>query len=219
MTTQSQLPESTSLYVGKGVLVEGRIQQDSKHEVIVIDGTVAGDISSEGRVILSETGSIEPGACISAFELDIHGRIDGPDVKLEAGILRLSKTARVSVSEVVLPVGGLEQVRGSVLSASVRMTDDNRFAGDDRLERAAATPSLAPLTPAPIAALQVAVSTPNRSLSAVQSTAQSAPATKDAGLEVPRFLTTPAASTDSNPSSAFDESDDIIRSQPSTGTA
>jgi len=124
---------ATSLYVGPGVRIEGRVTQDNRDETIFIAGVLAGDIVTQGRVVVEADGKIEAANQIKCFELDVHGAIDGSDVLLEAGILRLRQTARVAISEISLPPGGLEQSRGSVLCAKMRMDDSNEFAKDARL--------------------------------------------------------------------------------------
>jgi len=64
------------------------------------------------------------------------GAIEGKDVLVECGMLRLSSSARVQAGEVSLPPGGLEQARGSVLCAKISMGSDNPFANDERLKDA-----------------------------------------------------------------------------------
>lgn len=124
---------ATSLYVGPGVRIEGRVTQDSRDETIFIAGVLAGDIVTQGRVVVEAEGKIEAANQIKCFELDVYGSISGSDVLLEAGILRLRQSANVAISEISLPPGGLEQSRGSVLCAKMRMEDSNEFAKDERL--------------------------------------------------------------------------------------
>lgn len=130
---QAVLPV-TSLYIGPGVRIEGRVSQDNPDETIIIAGVMAGDIVTQGRVLVESGGTIEAANEIKCFELDIKGAVLGADVLLEAGILRLGASARVTVGEVFLPPGGLEQARGSVLCAKLRMDESNAFAKDDRME-------------------------------------------------------------------------------------
>lgn len=130
---QAVLPV-TSLYIGPGVRIEGRVSQDNPDEIIIIAGVMAGDIVTQGRVLVESGGTIEAANEIKCFELDIKGTVLGADVLLEAGILRLGASARVTVGEVFLPPGGLEQARGSVLCAKLRMDESNAFAKDDRME-------------------------------------------------------------------------------------
>ena len=131
----------TSLYVGPGVRVEGRITQEGKDETIVIAGVFAGDIVTQGRVVLEANGKIEAANELKCFELDAAGVIEGDDVLVEAGIFRLDTTAKVSVGDISLPPGGLEQSRGSVLCAKLRMEAGNAFAADDRLKAPAKAPA------------------------------------------------------------------------------
>jgi len=124
----------TSLYVGPGVRVEGRICQEGVSETIVIAGAFAGDIVTQGRLVVEAQGKIDAANEIKCFELDVAGTIEGRDVLVEAGIFRLGPSSRVSVGEISLPPGGLEQSRGAVLCAKLRMEDGNAFAADDRLK-------------------------------------------------------------------------------------
>jgi len=68
--------------------------------------------------------------------MQVMGAIEGKDVLVECGMLRLSSSARVQAGEVSLPPGGLEQARGSVLCAKISMGSDNPFANDERLKDA-----------------------------------------------------------------------------------
>jgi len=129
----------TSLYVGPGVRIEGKVTQENRDEVIVIAGVLAGDIVTQGRVVVESDGKIEAANELRCFELEVQGVIEGGDVLVEAGVLRLGQSARISVGEISLPLGGLEQSRGSVLCAKLRMEESNAFAKDERLV-AAPTP-------------------------------------------------------------------------------
>lgn len=128
----SNIPAKTSLYIGPGLRVEGRVVQTSKDEVIVVAGTLAGDIVSEGAVLVEEGGLIEATNELRCFDLRVSGKIEGKDVIVESGLLHLEGTALVEVGEVNLPPGGLEQSRGSILCAKIVMTQENAFAKDER---------------------------------------------------------------------------------------
>ena len=166
----------TSLYIGPGVRVEGRISQEGKEETIVIAGVFAGDIVTQGRVVLEAEGKIEAANELKCFELEAAGAIEGDDVLVEAGIFRLGSSARVSVGEISLPPGGLEQARGSVLCAKLRMEEGNAFAADERLKtQAKASPAKSPSSSASILS-SIEVKSPVASVSSSPSPAPAAPA-------------------------------------------
>jgi len=85
---KNALPQNTSVFIGSGVRVEGKIVQESKDEVVVIAGTFAGDIVSEGRVLIEEGGSVEAANQVRCFDMQVRGAIIGSGVIMECGLLR-----------------------------------------------------------------------------------------------------------------------------------
>jgi len=195
----NHIPSNTSLFIGPDLRIEGRITQTSKDEVIVVAGTLAGDIVSEGVVLVMENGLIEASNELRCFELQVRGKVeskDGKNVMLEAGLLKLSETARVNVGEIKLPPGGLEQARGGILCARLSMSEENSFAKDERLARGTREFDAKLASPgAPLSGLKVQPS------SGVFAKDENGRATRDA-QESSAVVTTSSASTSANTVSA-----------------
>lgn len=117
-------PEKTPLMIGLGMLIRGEIIDESgdTNSRMLILGRVEGNISTKGVVQISKGAELHAGSIIEAGEIVVSGRVTGKDVTLRADVLVLQSTGHVEVDNVVLPPGGLEQMRGGVLIARLDMT-------------------------------------------------------------------------------------------------
>lgn len=86
-------------------------------------------------------------------EMMVGGEIVGADddVVIETGLLRLGESASINVATVSLPPGGLQQSRGSVVNARLRMSKENAYA--PREEEAPAVTAVAPAVGTPALSL------------------------------------------------------------------
>ena len=135
MTSEVQHPlKDTPLYVGPGVVLEGHVtHKGANTDRAVISGVFSGDIEWDGLVEVPEGGEIKAGTKVVCRELSVAGMVSGESVTLQAGLLRLSSTARIRVGEINLPPGGLEQARGATINGTIQMTEQNQFFQKDDL--------------------------------------------------------------------------------------
>ncbi len=133
MTSEVQHPlKDTPLYVGPGVVLEGHVtHKGANTDRAVISGVFSGDIEWDGLVEVPEGGEIKAGTKVVCRELSVAGMVSGESVTLQAGLLRLSSTARIRVGEINLPPGGLEQARGATINGTIQMTEQNRYFQND----------------------------------------------------------------------------------------
>jgi len=129
MISEVQHPlKDTPLYVGPGVVLEGHVtHKGANTDRAVISGVFSGDIEWDGLVEVPEGGEIKAGTKVICRELSVAGMVTGESVTLQAGLLRLSSTARIRVGEINLPPGGLEQARGATINGTIQMTEQNQF--------------------------------------------------------------------------------------------
>lgn len=171
-------PEKTPLYIGAGVQFSGTIRHSGeKDERAVILGEYAGDVDWNGVLHIARGGKLVVDKAVRCREMVVSGEVIGatPEAMIETGLLRLGKTATIEVADVSVPPGGLEQMRGAVVNAKLRMSSENPYAQQDAPAAAGADTPVAP------------------SLTLVSSaeTTTSAPtevSSLDAGCEPPRFL-------------------------------
>lgn len=131
-------PEKTPLFIGTGVSFQGSFTHNGPvDEKAVILGEFTGDMQWNGVLQVPRGGKIIVQNSLRCREMVVGGQIVGADesVLIETGLLRLGESAVVDVATVSLPAGGLEQSRGSVINAKLRMSKDHPFAelhNDDR---------------------------------------------------------------------------------------
>lgn len=132
--TKSQIdPTLTPLFIGAGVEFVGTISHTGPtQERAVVLGDFVGDINWNGILQVPQGGKVTVKGALRCREMMIGGEIvgEGDDVLIETGLLRLGDSARIAVSTVSVPTGGLEQARGSIINATLRMTSDHPFAAD-----------------------------------------------------------------------------------------
>jgi len=124
-------PQETPLYVGPSVTFEGTIRHDGpQNEKALIIGNFHGDITWNGVLQVIAGAKVVVKNRLQAREMVVAGEITGEsdDVVIESGLLRLGESAVVDVATLSLPPGGLEQSRGSVVNAQLRMAKDHVFA-------------------------------------------------------------------------------------------
>lgn len=139
MSTEQQRPaaeaDKTPLFVGAGVQFAGRIRHAGpQSERAVILGEFNGDIEWNGVLHVPQGGKLVVDKALRCREILVSGAIVGKteEALIETGLLRLGKTATIDIGAVSVPPGGLEQQRGSVVNAKLRMTTDNAFAGENQ---------------------------------------------------------------------------------------
>lgn len=149
-------PEKTPLFIGVGVAFEGLIRHTGPvDERAVILGSLSGNVEWNGILQVPKGGKVTVSESLRCREMMIGGEIVGAndDVVIETGLLRLGESASIQVATVSVPPGGLEQSRGSVINAKLRMTSDHPFAGAHPEAAAQGQQDSAPrLTSAPTAA-------------------------------------------------------------------
>jgi len=136
MSNEQQPPVKANeipLFIGAGVTFEGTVRHAGpQNEKAVILGTFEGNVEWNGIMQVPRGGKLVVQKSLRCRELVVAGEIAGAseDVVIETGLLRLADTAAVEVATVSVPPGGLEQVRGSVINAKLRMTKENPYAGE-----------------------------------------------------------------------------------------
>lgn len=132
-------PEKTPLFIGAGVSFNGSFSHTGPaDEKAVILGELTGDMEWNGVLQVPRGGKVTVMKSLRCREIMVGGEIVGVDenVVIETGLLRLGESASVEVATVSVPPGGLEQSRGSVINARLRMSSENAFA-----QSAAAAPA------------------------------------------------------------------------------
>ncbi len=135
-------PNKIPLFIGAGVEFSGAIRHAGAHdEKAVILGQFTGDVEWNGILQVPRGGKVIVEKSIRCREMLVAGEIVGAsdEVVIETGLLRLTDSASVAVATVNVPPGGLEQARGSVVNATLRMSKQNAYAQD----------GAAPAVPAP----------------------------------------------------------------------
>lgn len=130
-TPDNKQQETPKLFVDAGITFTGSIRFDGKPtDLAVIKGKVIADIEWPGRLMVCEGGEVVVKSTATIRDLHVAGKLTGesPDARVEAGIVRAAATAYVELGTLSLPPGGLEQARGAVLNASLRMSADHVFA-------------------------------------------------------------------------------------------
>lgn len=137
---------NTPLFIGAGIEITGSIRHAGPEaDRGVILGSFTGDVDWNGVLHVPAGGKVIVEKSMICRELQVAGSIEGAsdDVVVEAGLLRLAATAAVDVANVLVPIGGLEQSRGSTLNGKLRMAKESRYAvGADNLPDAPAVPRL-----------------------------------------------------------------------------
>jgi cytoskeletal protein CcmA (bactofilin family) len=180
MSTDQQRPateaEKTPLFIGAGVQFTGSIRHAGpQDERAVVLGEFTGDVEWNGVLHVPRGGKLVVEKSLRCREMLVCGEIVGAneDAVIATGLLRLGKTATIEVGVVSVPPGGLEQQRGSVVNAKLRMTKENAYADQQAPAAAAATsPSL------------TLVSSGGAVAASLEESSEQAGAT-----ELPRFLT------------------------------
>jgi hypothetical protein len=124
-------PELTPLYIGTGVEVSGMIRHVGPvAEKAIVLGTLLGDLEWNGILQVPHGGKVVVQQSMRCREMIVNGEISSAneEVVIETGLLRLGEKAIITVATVSVPPGGLEQARGSVINAKLRMTGDHPFA-------------------------------------------------------------------------------------------
>ena len=121
------------VFIGPDVIVEGTIRckdGGDPNEAAIITGVFKGNIDWPGIVHIAAGAEVVIDSKVSCREMDVAGTISGGDqnVVLETGMLRMRETATVEVGVLSLPPGGLEQERGAVVNANLRMTKEHPYA-------------------------------------------------------------------------------------------
>lgn len=176
-TDQRAAPETekTPLFIGQGVQFCGTIRHaGGQDERAVILGEFSGDLEWNGVVHVASGGKLVVDKAVRCREMVVAGEVVGAtqEAVIETGLLRLAKTASIEVADVNVPPGGLEQMRGAIVNAKLRMSSENPYSQQNA--PAAAAPSLSLVTSG-----------------ATESTAPANGAQQDAGAEPPRFLIAP----------------------------
>jgi cytoskeletal protein CcmA (bactofilin family) len=103
-----------STIVGKDCIIEGNLKIKGG---IRIDGTIKGNIETDGFVIIGQTGTVK--ANIKADECMVSGIVDG-DVSVDKG-LELDKNSRVAGN---VSAKNLTVHNGAVLTGHCQMTQE-----------------------------------------------------------------------------------------------
>lgn len=130
-TTTDQIdPAKSPLYIGAGIEIEGTIKHvGAQDERAVVLGTFKGNIECNGVLQVIEGAKVIITESCKAREMVVAGEIVGatPDVVIQTGLIKLGQSAVVDVGTLEVPPGGLEQDRGSVVNARLRMTGDHPY--------------------------------------------------------------------------------------------
>lgn len=126
-------PNKIPLFIGAGVEFSGAIRHaGAQDEKAVILGQFTGDVEWNGVLQVPPGGKVIVEKSMRCREMVVGGEIVGANdaVVIETGLLRLADTACVTVATVSVPPGGVEQSRGSVVNATLRMSKQNAYAQD-----------------------------------------------------------------------------------------
>lgn len=150
--------EMTPFVVGPGIKFSGVVEHSGDpHQRAVVMGEFDGDIQWNGVLHVPKGGEVRIKNSLKCREMIVGGKItgNGPDAIVETGLLRLRSTSVVDVSTISVPVGGIEQLRGSRINAKLLMTDDHPYQGTVPAPEIAQSPTVVPetlpVTRAPIA--------------------------------------------------------------------
>ncbi len=121
------------VFIGPDVIVEGTIRRKDggdPNEAAIITGVFKGNIDWPGIVHVAAGAELVIESKVSCREIEVAGKISGSDqnVILETGMLRMCDSANVEVGLLSLAPGGLEQARGAVVNANLRMTQEHPYA-------------------------------------------------------------------------------------------
>lgn len=122
--------EKTPLLIGLGVLIRGEVIDETgdPESRMIILGRVQGNITTKGIVQIAKGAVVEADSTIDAGEIVVSGSLIGKGVTVRTDLLVLQSTGSVDVESVLLPPGGLEQMRGGVLNARLDMSAELRSA-------------------------------------------------------------------------------------------
>ena len=167
----------TPVFIGAGVQFTGTIRHaGAQDERAVILGEFTGDIEWNGVLHVPAGGKLVVDKELRCREMLVSGAVVGTSegAHIETGLLRLGQTASVEIGAVSVPPGGLEQQRGAVVNAKLRMTKENAYAAQSEAAagQAGSTPSL------------TLVSAAGQGAGATAGTSE-----ESTGGAVPRFLT------------------------------
>lgn len=126
-------PNKIPLFIGAGVEFSGAIRHaGAQDEKAVILGQFTGDVEWNGVLQVPPGGKVIVEKSMRCREMVVGGEIVGAndEVVIETGLLRLAESACVTVATVSVPPGGVEQSRGSVVNATLRMSKQNVYADD-----------------------------------------------------------------------------------------
>lgn len=124
-------PNKIPLFIGAGVEFSGSIRHaGAQDEKAIVMGQFTGDVEWNGVLQVPRGGKVIVEKSLRCREMLVAGEIVGAsdEVIIETGLLRLTDSASVDVATVSVPPGGLEQSRGSVVNATLRMTKLNVYA-------------------------------------------------------------------------------------------
>lgn len=133
--TRSTPQAKTKLFVAAGVVFEGNAKHAGpQDEYAVIGGEFRGNLDWAGIVYVLAGAALFVTGHVRCRDMVVAGRVVGmaPDSIVDAGRLRLTSTAEVEVASLRVPPGFLTQDRGSVLSAALRMVNDEPQAAAPR---------------------------------------------------------------------------------------
>lgn len=86
MATTMQPIDQSSCVISKGTIIEGKFKTS---EDLRLDGTILGEVQSDKKIVMGETGKIE--GFVNCNESTIKGRIEG-EISVN-GLLHLLNTA------------------------------------------------------------------------------------------------------------------------------
>lgn len=121
------------VFIGPDVIVEGTIRRKDggdPNEAAIITGVFKGNIDWPGIVHVAAGAELVIESKVSCREIEVVGKVSGSDqnVVLETGMLRMCESANVEVGLLSVAPGGLEQARGAVVNANLRMTQEHPYA-------------------------------------------------------------------------------------------
>jgi cytoskeletal protein CcmA (bactofilin family) len=118
--------DSTAInLLGVGTTITGDINSNGD---IRINGTLTGNLSTKGRIIIGETGKIK--GEINCKNADILGQVEGKLFATES--LSLKATASV-IGDIT--IGRIAVEPGCKFNGTCKMTDNNSFNPDNKIDK------------------------------------------------------------------------------------
>lgn len=154
MTDQTALstrtdPTQRESIIEEGMVVEGRITYKGAG-LLVIHGTVKGDIVSEGSVKIEQTGIVN--GVLLCRNADIGGLVNCQDKEIQVrGLLHMRRTGVVNASKIMY--GELEHERGARLAGALMPIDIPEIDRDRQVLPARPAPAAVVAPAAPVAQL------------------------------------------------------------------